>query len=115
MFPNEIDAVKASAMTAQETFMAMFEPDPLVAVSLDKSQIDFGPTNRFKTPQSRTVTVTNDCKQKLTVFWGGQEPSEPNDTSLDAEAKRAAAAERNPFFVFPEQCDLRPGSLRSFE
>ena len=114
LFPNEIDAVKASAMTAQETFMAMFEPDPLVAVSLDKSQIDFGPTNRFKTPQSRTVTVTNDCKQKLTVFWGGQEPSEPNDTSLDAEAKRAAAAERNPFFVFPEQCDLRPGQSAEF-
>ena len=55
--------------------------------------------------------MTNDCKQKLTVFLGGQEPSEPNDTSLDAEAKRAAAAERNPFSS-SEQRDLRPGSLR---
>ena len=114
LFPNEIDAVKASAMTAQETYMAMFEPDPLVAVSLDKSQIDFGPTNRFKTPQSRTVTVTNDCKQKLVVFWGGQEPAAVNDTSVDAEAKRAAAADRNPFFAFPESCDLRPGQSAEF-
>ena len=114
LFPNEIDAVKASAMTAQETYMAMFEPDPLVAVSLDKSQIDFGPTNRFKTPQSRTVTVTNDCKQKLVVFWGGQEPAAVNDTSVDAEAKRAAAADRNPFFAFPETCDLRPGQSAEF-
>ena len=31
LFANEIDAVKASAMTAQETYMAMFEADPLVA------------------------------------------------------------------------------------
>ena len=114
-FEDEVAMCRAGAMNNAEAFASLFEPDPFLAVSLDAREVDFGACSRNRAVETKTVTVTNNSRAKMTVFWGGQDQSRVADDLDDARiARAAAAAEKNPFSVFPEQADVRPGQSQEF-
>ena len=113
-FEDEVAQARAAATTNAEAFASAFEPDPLCAVVLDTREVDFGARSRLNHGDAKVVTVTNGTKQKLTVFWGGQEPTQAGDNSETALEAARGAAERAPFAVFPPLADVRPGQAQPF-
>ena len=113
-YEEEVASQAPGALTPSGVFASLFDPDPLLAVSLDSRDVDFGACSRLRLSEYKLVTVTNQSAQKLTVFWGGQDQLQAGDTSAAALAAAAAAAEKAPFAVFPESADLRPGQAQQF-
>ena len=86
---EEVAAQSAGALAPNGAFASLFDADPLLAVSMDTRDVDFGACSRLRLSEYKVVTVTNQSAQKLTVLgWSGSTPGWRHERNRSRRRRR---------------------------